>query len=239
MESKLKIVLSYLPLLRANTLNKSSLRYVYYELIGDIFAHAIKSHAGLWFDCYQLALLAHLHPVFERKQRALLKKWLGLFETKVLAENRKSELLATKIFKNDDFGGYKHKIRFFFYIYYLNFEKHFERLINSPDSQGFIMPFFDSGNNTPPSSSSNYFDSFQSQLGILNSNNSGSPGSKAGSVVKSPYHFNDVANELDKARLMRSSFSVPSSLSTLNNNNKNEGGGNSCFCQCNTILRAS
>ena len=86
-ESKLKILISYLPLLQANSLNKSELKNIYYEFINEIFNHAIKNPISI-YDCYQLSLLAYMHPIFDQNQKTFIKKWLALFEVKIVRENK-------------------------------------------------------------------------------------------------------------------------------------------------------
>lgn len=90
-ETRLKLLISYLPLLKSDPMIRSKLRPIYYDFINDIFNQSIKTVLSL-FDCYQLALLASMHPIFDYKQRAYFKKWLTLFEMKIVNEN-KTELL--------------------------------------------------------------------------------------------------------------------------------------------------
>jgi hypothetical protein len=104
-DTKLKILISYVPLLRADSRSSTAgLRSAYYELINEVLAHGLKSRVNT-FDCYQLSLLASLHPIFDQKQRGFLKKWLNLFETSIVSESKSSsELLSGKFFKSDHFG---------------------------------------------------------------------------------------------------------------------------------------
>lgn len=81
-ENKLKITLSYLPLLRVQTHNyelNESLKKLYNEQIQDIFVNCFKNKL-YFFECYELSLIASLHPIFDDSQQTNFKAWTHIFE---------------------------------------------------------------------------------------------------------------------------------------------------------------
>jgi hypothetical protein len=82
-ENKLKIMLSYLPLLRVQTHNydlNESLKKAYQDQFQDVFKHCFRNKMCLG-ECYELSLLASLHPIFDAAQQTNFCAWTQLFET--------------------------------------------------------------------------------------------------------------------------------------------------------------
>ena len=79
-ETKLKILHLYLPLLRLNknpSLNEK-LKDAYNDLLQTSFETCLQESSHL-NECYELAVLASLHPIFDAVQESSFKKWTQLF----------------------------------------------------------------------------------------------------------------------------------------------------------------
>ncbi len=80
-QTKLKILLHYIPLLKINPSSclNTQLRDAYNDQIQRIFEKCFdeKIHTS---ECYQLTLLASLHPIFDNIQQLSFQKWTELFD---------------------------------------------------------------------------------------------------------------------------------------------------------------
>ncbi len=83
---KLKTLIKYLPLLKTNGANLAKLRDSYFELMSDLFINASNININL-SDCYQLAHLAFLHPIFDRSQKSVIRSVLETFEQVLAIRN--------------------------------------------------------------------------------------------------------------------------------------------------------
>lgn len=84
-ETKLKIMLSYLPLLRIQNQNynlNESLKKAYQDQFQEVFKICFRNKTNL-MECYELALLASLHPIFDENQHMNFKAWVHLFESSI------------------------------------------------------------------------------------------------------------------------------------------------------------
>ena len=134
-ENKLKIMLSYLPLLRVQAHNydlNESLKKAYQDQFQDVFKHCFRNKMCLT-ECYELSMLASLHPIFDSTQQTNFKAWIQLFETSLLkmswSTSASSSLAAVHSQQNNKhsvlFPGYSrlagHSYSYIFYsILYLN-----------------------------------------------------------------------------------------------------------------------
>lgn len=82
MEKKLKMLLSYLPLLSVSQRNndlKNDLKKLYYTLIIDLLSNTSESNSFL-SESYYLSKMAYFHPIFDSDQKKEFQKWYEKFE---------------------------------------------------------------------------------------------------------------------------------------------------------------
>lgn len=111
-ETKLKIMLSYLPLLKAQTQDfnlNESLRKSYQDQFQEVFKHCFRNKIHL-VECYELSILASLHPIFDESQQMNFKAWVHLFECSLQKFNDQTswqnQKLSNKQVPSIIFNGY-------------------------------------------------------------------------------------------------------------------------------------
>lgn len=105
MEKRIKTIISYLPLLRSSAISsekRDNFRAVCFRTLSDSLKEAASdvnnssSHTFL-NECFTLALLSHLHPLFSIEQRRSFKKHALDFERTLVEKQRRSpfNIIAT------------------------------------------------------------------------------------------------------------------------------------------------
>lgn len=89
------MLISYVPLLRSHTNDlelRDKLKHVYFSSIKDAFKECLSpTRTDLLNECYELALLVYLHPIFDETQQGSCKKWLNVFENILLKLNEQKK----------------------------------------------------------------------------------------------------------------------------------------------------
>ena len=102
------MLISYVPLLKSHSKDlelRDKLKQVYFNLIKDAFKECLSlSRGDLINECYELALLAYLHPIFDEAQQDNFKKWLSVFESLLLKLNEQKKTLNNSPKSNQNFN---------------------------------------------------------------------------------------------------------------------------------------